>query len=370
MDGAQEHFLKRALRGLFSGRPAKIIWPTATLILALVLLGSILGVHLRSPFGSDAPATGQSVNRRPAEFLYLDSHRALAYLAQLEGGTTESEQVSHKLTETLGGKLALKGILEANGETQSEDFAQRDVTPTAASSFVELVEALEVAGKLRHPTLRCFQCGCAPTEGEFVIFTTSAARAPIYLNPYLAVRQSVTLSALFPTGGTDNEQRKAILTEREAARKFATQVGTDPRIVFDLRPGDERGAPTQYLLPVSYRQLTSERSLIKYGGGAFTVLGKVVRVFPERGQKTEEEEREEPYVDSATRETWRRPLENAIPRLICSSDPVCVKRTRGADLEEREAAIDTTRTEMEDALREQTEVESRGAVILPIAIYK
>jgi hypothetical protein len=361
--------VKAALRTLFCSRLARVLWPLVAGMLALAILIHAEGWSLRWPVESSKAAAPKGKPPRPDEFLYLDSERALAYLAQMQGGTTTGEAFSERLNKTIGGKLALAG-LEANGSRAEEDLTERQVTPTGASSYVELVKALEEAGELHHPTLRCFQCRDNLSEGEFVLFRTNAARPPIYANPYLAVKQSVTLSALFPTGGTNASNRSEIISERGAARKFASQVGEDPRIVFDLRLRREHGESREYLLPVSYRQLTSERSLIKYGGGSFTVLGKVVRIFPERGQTSEEEERDDAYVDSATRETWRRPLENAIPRLICSSDPVCVKRTRNADLPKRERAIAETRNEMEEALRKQTEIESRGAVILPIAIYK
>jgi hypothetical protein len=346
-----------------------VLWPVVALGLAAIIVIHAEGWTFRWPVGSPQGATSAGSSPRPDEFLYLDSERALAYLAQLQGGETTGESISQKLTDTIGGKLDVAG-LEASGSREKEQETESQVTPTAASSFILLVEALEEAGDLHHPTLRCFQCRAHPSEGEFVLFHTNAMRPPIYANPYLAVRQSVTLSALFPSAGQSATQRSGIMSEREAARKFATQVGEDPRMVFDLRPRPEHGESLEYLLPVTFAQLTGERSLVKYGGGGFTVLGKVVRIFPESGQGPEEEERDEAYVDSATRETWRRPLENAIPRLICSSDPVCVSKTRRADPQEREDAVADTRREMEEALRKQTQIESRGAVILPIAIYK
>src|SRR6185295_2847010 len=107
-----------------------------------------------------------------------------------------------------------------------------------------------------------------------------ALRPPTYLNPYLAVSQAGTLSALFPMPSSDPEQRAVVRTRREASRQFRKQVGENPRVVFAIQPlVDSELGEFKYLLPMNVAQLTDERSLIKYGGGIFTVIGKVVRLF-------------------------------------------------------------------------------------------
>jgi hypothetical protein len=192
---------------------------------------------------------------------------------------------------------------------------------------------------------------------------------PKYVNPYLAVRQSSTLSALFPMPSSDPSKREAVKRLREAARKFAKQVGDDPRIVFKLDPDGEEEKGPEYLLPVSFRQLTSERSLIKYGGGEFTVLGKVVRLFPEPERNPSKQE--EAYVDSPTRETWGRPLKRAIRPLLCRSQPSCLHQLGDdEDAAERRHTIEKTREDMSGSLVEGSQIYRKGAVILPVAIYK
>jgi hypothetical protein len=356
--------LVAALLGL---RGWSLFWAFVIVLLSSVVVVQAVGVTLRSPFGTD-DASIQETQLRPAEFLYLDDRRVLAYLAEMQGGTTTSQQLSHKLTNSISGKLALKGLFEAGGSSQEEDVSQRVVTPTAASSYIELFAALDAQHKLRR-IRRCLECIQGLEEGEFVLFHTDSMLPPVYVNPYLAVRQSATLSALFPMPSSDVTERETVAAQREAAMKFAKQVGYDPRIVFALRPNEEREKRDQYLLPLDYRQLTNERSLVKYGGGEFAVLGKVVRIFPEPGRTPGPNE--QAYVDSPTRETWRRPLKGAISMLLCRANPACLHAIHDEDdAEERAKTIEEARREMNSALIVQSQIHRRGAVIIPIAIYK
>jgi len=358
---------------LFCSGFARVLWPIVTGVLALLIVIHAEGWSLRWPVESSQTPAPNGRSPRPDEFLYLDTERTLAYLAQMQGGTTTGEAISEKLTDTIGGKLALAG-LEASVSKAEEDLTERQVSPTGASSYIALLGALRFTGELRERNLRCASCMQNLREGEFVLFKTDSIRPPLYANPYLAARQNATLSAIFPTAGADAAKRQAVLAEREAARRFVKQVGEDPRIVFDLRPNGTKADAVQYLLPISYLQLTSERSLIKYGGGEFTVLGKGVRILPEPSRPlpkldTKKGATEEAYVDSATRETWGRPLEGALFHLLCRSYPLCQERVRAGGKKKAEALADT-RGRIEKVLGNQTQIRHRGAVILPIAIYK
>jgi hypothetical protein len=352
-------------------------WGAATV--ALVVLVGLFAFGVLGSVNDDPEEPHNSED--PAEFLYLDTGRVLSYLAQMQGGATASEQLSHKQTTSLTAKLAFKGLIEAGTSGETEDLSERVVTPTAASSFIELLEVLEHEGDVRSLELTEIKRtkkgedvgqeeeeGKKPIEeGEFVSFRTNAMLPPIYVNAYLAVRQNSTLSALFPMPSDDPAQREVVKHQREAAHKFANQVGEDPRLVFDLQPDGERGP--EYLLPVTYSQLTSERSLIKYGGGEFNVLGKVVRLFPESGRVPNEGE--EAYVDSPTREAWGRPLKRAIRPLLCRSQPSCLHDIDSDEGDkERVKAIEETRKELSRALITQSDIHREGAVILPLAIYK
>jgi hypothetical protein len=337
----------------------------------------------------------------PAEFLYLDSDRVIAYLAQFNGGIFTSEQLTHKLTQAENGKASLGGVLELEGGSSQEEMVARQITPTAAANYIDLLAKLEdLREGLKTVGLGRFDRDIhGLTEGQFVVFRTHSLRPPAYLNPYLALRQKKTISTLFPMPLDDGSGRLETRRDRARAQEFRGQVGQNPRVVFALRPlskrelaaeragrepratsSSEREGPAerrrrkreaekrvQYLMPMDAQLLTQERSLIKFGGGEFTVVGKIVRIFPGPGS-----DNLPAYVDSPTVETWAQPLAEAPLKLLCRTDPECTVKVRaeGVTEGEREAAIHESRRRAIGALEEQTEIPKRGAVILPIAIYK
>jgi hypothetical protein len=327
---------------------------------AIFVLFDVIGLRLTTSTESsgapDFPSGG------PAEFLYLDSGRVDAYLGQIDGGSFDSEKVTRKLTNTTGGKLSAAGV-EANESQARESLSEREVKPTEASRFFALYQGLEKEGDLQSVGLRKFGSDVWPLEeGKFVKFRSGAMKAPIYLNPYLATRQQVTLASIFPGGHGANEKSAV---ERSLSERFFNELGEEPRVIFSLQP--ENGHAATYLLPIQAQLLSSERSLLKYGGGEFTVVGKLVRRFPEGGDL-----HEPAYVDSATLETWEKPLQRAPGELICRTDPRCASKVRAGHLNgpARLQQIEASRQRALDALHRQTEISGQGAVILPIAIYK
>lgn len=298
----------------------------------------------------------------PAEFLYLDPLKVSSYLAQINGGTFDAEKVTRKLAKSLNAKAGISGA-EISGSQESETSVEREVKPTDASNFFLLRNGLAQQGELHEIGLRYFERDVTQLEqGAFVSFKTTALLSPKYLNAYLAVREENTVRTIFPDSPTQQEE----------AKEFASLVGSDPRVVFALQPSEATNSkvevkPFVYLLPMDAGLLTSERSLLKYGGGRFTVVGKLVRIFPEPNRP-----HTPAYIDSPTRETWEQPLRHAPAELLCRTDPICVGELRnnapkGADQEE---AVADSRQRALSALTQQTQIASRGAVILPVAIYK
>lgn len=299
----------------------------------------------------------------PAEFLYLDAARVATYLAQVEGGKVESEKLSRKLTQSVNAGIAIKEAGELNATQASELAAERTLKPTAASSFFALQTRLESHDVVKHIKPEELEAGVEGLrEGKFVSFKTSALLSPIYLNAYFAVLHAGTLGAIFPHSRD----------HREAAKGFFEKVGPTARAAFALKEDAERESVV-YLLPVTAPLLSSERSLLKYGGGDFTVFGKLVRLFPEAEVQ---EERAQAYVDSATQETWEQPLRRAPGELLCRTEPKCAAEMREMENEgeptvaERNGLLRKTRRLILEKLDEQTTIPERGAVILPIAIYK
>jgi hypothetical protein len=400
-------------------------------IAAGVFVG-VFGIAAILFFSGHWPFPSKSGDRRahlsfpaggPAEFLYLDNSRVAAYLAQIVGGTFASEEQSSKVSDTAETKLALQEAVQLGTSTSEEHTLSRVVTPTAAAEYFELLFDLEHepgrrgSDGVRDISISYFHRDVEGlSEGQFVRFQTHGLRPPIYLNPYLAARQRTTMQALFPRS-REQDAPLEVSRQRKRIRHFRRQLGRNPRVTFKLRPlypaqieaikarwqgpveetagarakafakarvhtecrrarerRREHGENKQerrrrgkavYLLPLDARRLTRERSLMKYGGGDFTVVGKVVRVFPEHGDKLYPA-----YIDSFTRETWEQPLAHAPKKLLCRTDPNCRKLALRKKFKEARKQIAESRCNDLAAVRGQTEIPMRGAVILPIAIYK
>lgn len=337
-------------------------------LVAVFILGVLSShYHLRSPFGTgDA---GSVLRPRPAEFLYLDNERVGAYLAQLTGGIAKSERLSETLRNEDSAKVSGGDLFEVGASSQRENFVERQVTPTAAANFFRLLADLIDQERLEDVEVDDLEDFKELDEGSFVRFTSHDLRAPVYVNSYLVVRQAGTLKALFPTAGADEYEREQILARRENAKSYAHQVGPNPRIVFALTPGKEEeasgGAPAiQFLLPVRYRQLTDERSLIKDGGGGFKVVGKVARMF-----RTPAANGNSSYIDSPTRETWKHPLQQVPGQLLERSSALCGTPV-GGRRPEGYVPPAKLRACVLKRLLNQTTIPRTGAVILPVAIYK
>jgi hypothetical protein len=361
---------------------ASLSWPKRWALIggalaAIFLLGALFShLHLRSPFG---PETTAAVRRPvPAEFLYLDNERVGAYLAQLNGGIAKSERLTETLRNEQSAKVSGQGLFEVGASAQRENFIEQQVTPTAAANFFRLLAILLQQERLEEVSVDTLHDFNGLGEGTFVRFTSHDLRTPIYVNSYLVVRQAGTLKALFPTAGADELEREEILARRANAESYAHQVGPNPRIVFALTPHmtpreqqegrNGKDDSIKFLLPMRYRQLTDERSLIKDGGGRFTVVGMLVRKFHKRpsyqlGKSSPS------YVDSPTRETWTKPLERVPEPLLEYSSSKC--QPGGASEEPNsdgeEGTLDSC---VMSRLAEQTQIPDGGAVILPIAIYK
>jgi len=101
-------------------------------VAALVLLGSD-PVKPRVEPASDTP---------PAEYLYLDSARVLAYLGQARGGLSESEK--RTLSAKSAREASLKGgpLAEVTGSSEQATSIEETVTPAAADRFLTLLAYL------------------------------------------------------------------------------------------------------------------------------------------------------------------------------------------------------------------------------------
>lgn len=341
----------------------------AAIAFATLVAGAV-GGWLLSNFDDEesGPTTFQS-RLPPAEFLYLDGPRIGNYLGQLEGGEGGDERQIVKETRAASGGASASGFT-IGASSQRENSAERTLTQTEASEFARMLNALrrnELQGVSIHQ-MELDQPADLNSlrEGWLIRFRTDDLVSAGYVRPYVVVRQSATLAALFPNDPGDEEGALRAEGQRLKAEKFAKEVGENPRITFAVAPRDSE---LRILLPVQYEYLTDERSLQEKGrdettGGTLTVVGKVIRAYSpdEHPCVGEPDPCPREYTDFATREIWQNPLESASNYLINHVSHSCEISRDGDEKKGRYCFL--------SKLRAQTRLRPPGAVILPIAIYK
>lgn len=352
----------------------------------LVAVGVAIAVIAIAIFGASALDKNQSSGAEsfeaplpPVEFLYLDGARILDFLAELEGGEVGAvHRISKEIASVNAGGSGDGFTVGAS--SQHESVAESTVTRTEASELGILLNDLaknESHGISFHSIdltdPRDLENAKTIREGMLVRFVTHELLSPGYIRPYVVVRQSATLAALFPQAAGNPVGAERAEEQRRKAESFARQVGPDPRITFVVSPRPKKvgDISMKVLMPMHYRDLTQERSLLEKGrdqftGGRLVVFGKVIRVFrKKKGSRPD-------YTDFATREIWRNPLEQASNFLIENVSHNC-KTPR---IPAQSTAPRSTAHPIEGRacflakLKRQTALHAPGAVILPIAIYK
>jgi hypothetical protein len=316
----------------------------------------------------------------PGEFLYLDGPRILTYLSEMEGG--EAGPV-HRIAGLVSSANLGATVSDFNvgASSQYESKAEATVVRTEASELGLLLRDLakdEQPGVAYHDVKLNEPGSLAKLkEGDIVRFTTHALVGPGYIRPYVVVRDSATLGALFPRELGSKRSAALALIHREEAELFAHQIGPDPRITFLISPGQEEEDIPTLLMPMRYAALTTERSLLekdseKHTGGEVTVFGKVVRKFESEPTSCRPEQAPCPnYTDFATREVWEHPLDHASRYLVRHVSHNCrLDLAEEADADGQEPESLSGRECFLEKLRRQTELFAPSAVIAPIAILK
>lgn len=349
-------------------------WPVRVVAFFALLALVVGGLALFRTFEDDSAPVKPVASfppGGPAEFLYLDKARTASYLAQVEGGEEGKKKYIQKLTNSLNGKVNFEGAAEAGASHSEEDVVERVVTPSSSSLFFDLKKAMEETerGDLTSIKLNEFESVQEePGEGRFVIFHTPALLSPSYLDQYLAVKRPHGVRDLFPPdGGGDAAAHNT--SNRWAAWRFKGELGKDPRVDLAVRVRrPDRPGSVVYLLPIDGALLTEEQSLLSHGGGTLTIVGKIVRLWPQPGETSVFPA----YVDNATRATWEGPLRSAPGELICRTNPYCKTIVSEGHFRgpRRQRVIEETRRAELRALHLETRIAKRGAVVLPIAIYK
>jgi len=369
-----------------AGKALALVGVGLAAAVAAVLYVEILG----SGKGADDPSFEAPIP--VVEYLYLDGERVLEYLAEVEGGEVGSvKRISQEIQKVEAG--ATQGPFDVGASSQRVNSAESTVTRTKASALGLLLDKLENNAHdyvdYHDVKLDKAQDIHGIREGMMVKFVTHSLLSPGYIRPYVVVRQSATLAALFPRGPDGNGNAERAAEQRRRAESFARQVGPNPRLTFAVAPLPADGArrTLKVLLPMSYSGLTEERSLLEKGpddftGGRLVVFGKVIRLFKHRvhckggrcfGRGAPE------YTDYATRETWRHPLEGASNYLVehvshsCQAPRTPAERRRWWQRHRRHREKVPPlegRPCFLRKLKRQTALHAPGAVILPIAIWK
>lgn len=283
----------------------------------------------------------------PRDFLYLDAARTDAYVSQFQGGLATLEKTSAVDTDKRAAALE-QAPAKVSREVQAQDSFERQVTPTNASRFINLIGYLErnddeqgdkaeEHDKLKvlpslpvHRTTgpqpskarkRFIEAWSQVREGDFVRLE-GPVRLPGFMRLYQTIRQVPPDSAI-------GKQGKPVLDA----------VGLDPRFPFTMTVEHE-GTQLRLILPAQYSAVATESSLFY---GRLTVLGKVIyRIYPTRRA----------YRDLQTYSRFR-PILRRRPEL-----KALLTRLK---LDENQLR--------EELLRYRT-VKGPAAVVLPVAIYK
>jgi hypothetical protein len=258
---------------------------------------------------------------RPAEFLYLDGARVVAFLSQLEDGLSDSERQTVSRMSAID--VGLTGAVAGHGSREATGSVERVVTPTGASRFNRLRSRLQDRGWLE--SLDAHSLAPLQTRGRFFDTLGRAGEGGFVEIEHvrLTVPPAVTVYRFARRSGSGD------------AKRFVGMVGANPRVPLSLRA--ERSPSVLFV--GRYASLADESSLFF---GEVTVLGKLIRNLPAGGGVV--------YRDKETLATYG-------PALRSAPAPILRK------LQIRPASLGRD-------LRDGTTVTAPGAVIIPIAIYK
>jgi hypothetical protein len=349
---------------------------------ALACLALVGAVPSGSGKDTSDARLGEDPGIAPAEYLYLDNARVLAYLSQVAGGLTESEERSITQTRSLEAGVQ-NGGFKAGGSAQKQSFVKQVVTPTATSNYFRLLDKLQDRTKDQGRIVELSAAQLADdrwreiSEGAFVKVKGVQFKLPRYAADYFFLRRSG--SPRLRRFGDLAETFKLDAPQREQIHDWLERFGKNPRIAFNFEI-PRRGGPVQMLVPTQYAALADEQSLIT--GGSLTLVGKVVRKV---------ETRADSFVDAQTLGLFA-PALGSMPRFLIdrkreaekkyikalrqgSRDPGAAPELRAPRRERLERAKRgvadlTSRSTLARSLNSATRLDRAGLVVIPVAIYK
>jgi hypothetical protein len=311
----------------------------------------------------------------PAEYLYLDSDRVLAYLGQIENGLPASAK--RTLSERTSANAAVKGglIAEISGSTERQTSIEETVTPAATDRFFSLLIKLRSGrsenrkgeqAKWLHdesavldPRTEANQAVrrlASIHEGDFVRLTDAHLFLPRFAALAPRARYAAELSGEGFSSGSLELGLGSAADVADGVDRYLEGLGADPVLPFVIPTriaGSDARSPITFFAPARYSGLLDNARLLS---GNLTVVGKVTYVDrrsqddPACAAQTADEDSPCTYVDRQAAATYAPALESA---------PRVVRRLVGI-------RGDRVATEVSTAMR----LTSPLVVLLPVAIYQ
>jgi hypothetical protein len=294
----------------------------------------------------------------PAEYLYLDGSRVLAYIGQVEGGLSKSEKQTLGITQSVSGSLTAGAAAQLNASAQSQQSSEKTVSPTVADRAYEFLRVLRANGdagrQCRGQTLKAGRPWLGTIDARLTKHNSEPRikkqlrcigvgnfvrilNAHLYLPPYASVLKKARYA--LPYLGDFKRRRHPAESPvprnlRRAAARYRKSVGRNPRLPFVLPAvSDLRDNPPEtvtFFVPTRYLGLTAEPSLLS---GDVTVVGKIVHndlrsSKPSSAPQASPERFPHHYVDFETIETFGGALRRA-PTTLLNELQVCSLRELG-----------------------------------------
>jgi hypothetical protein len=241
----------------------------------------------------------------PAEYLYLDTQRVLAYLGQIEGGLTAQEKrtTSQAKSVTAGVKGGL--LADLGGSASTSASVEQVVTPTATDRFFSLLIKLrsgrERVGSRNSPWLKTLNlrvtAGTGKKDIERALATVEVGdfvrlnHAHLFLPAYAALAPKVRYaarsarSAAPPVVGSPTPTPASTrgpgvtpssIGQQRSIDAYLRRLGPNPTLPFVAYALDanqvDRHAAT-FFVPAAYQGLLDNERLL---AGDLTVVGKVI----------------------------------------------------------------------------------------------
>jgi hypothetical protein len=326
--------------------PVEVAWAVVragVLLVSLIVALDLVGVL--DVFG-DEQIEPSSSSRLPEEFLYLDDERVDAYLGQLRGGLSPTEQRSLRLTKKIDARLGVEPVVQVGGTAEKTESIERTVFLRAADRFFQLESELEarythVDVGLEFKEIEARSNACPEIkkllrikEGQILRILGANLRVPAYALALAKVAHADQFHTDYQKKVSNKTFARLAQEGQRGLKRYVKSLGDDPQLPFWIKPKGR----CEVFMPARYSKVNDAPSMLT---GPVTIVGKVVRRLT-KGEQT--------YFDVDTAVRWERALRESTPG---------VRRTLGLNRRWLRQMVNSTAT-----------VHYPGLVVLPLAIYK